>query len=817
MSSSAGRIGGFCAIAALSLGIAAAETKSNDLLLQIGGSEAPDPAIKLEKSTEWIQTPGFGNGLEFHGKGCCARVTQFPSDKIGEEATVSLFFKVAEFPPPRKNGDQWAGALFSNDYQWLGRVYSGRSAYGGMSNAKGELKGVFSTQKLEKNRWYHFAAVYSVRDKQFTLYLNGERGGVRTDGITPLCKLKPGRFVLGVDPDGCWFTGTIADFRLYNRALTPKEIRLLAKRTEVPFTAKPNFPETYGFVTDTFSGEPILPGSRIDEKYLSDTIAFTATPGEYEPATFVLRPVKDFPKTVFELSNLKGSDGHVIDRSALDLKIVKCWYQGPAAWRNEAPGKSPAILVPELMLNDDDLVRVDEEKELNFLRYGQGSTAKYVNVSTLDDNNNFYQKAMTVKDHPIYDAKTLQPIHLKAGRNQQFHLTLHVPQNAVPGNYTGTLTAKSGSRTVAEFRMKVNVLPFSLPEPRTYYDLNRPYYTSIYYNTNLVDDDRAGITSYYRNADQIRAELADLIAHGILYPTNFQLNASHKDPKTHERMFREMLRLRKEAGLPNKPMYLISNPKINMAYLTTRPEDLKKLTERANFYLGIVEKELGHRDVYFYGLDEAKGEKLREGIPFFEAIRKSGAKTFNSGYMAKTISPGNFAIVGDVLDLLICCDVSDPEEAARWHSKGHEIWSYSYPQSSNENPLPFRRNFGYVIYKCNYDGVATFCYYLGFGHPWNDFDSTIQRDMNFAYPTADGVVDTVAFDGVREGFDDVRYATLMFQEAREAMPSGNSERITAAKEAGDYFRNQNVYLARPADVRAGIIDRILKLRKLAGK
>ena len=441
----------------------------------------------------------------------------------------------------------------------------------------------------------------------------------------------------------------------------------------------------------------------------------------------------------------------------------------------------------------------------------------YENVSTLDDNNNFFQKTMTVREYPIYDAKELQPIDLQAGRNQQFHVLLHVPENVASGEYAGRIVARSGERTLAEFCVRVRVLPFTLPEPRTNHDLEKPYFTSIYYNSALVDDERAGITSYYRNAEQIRVELANLVAHGVLYPTNFQLNSPEKRPAIADVAFRKMLWLRREAGMPNRPLHLVSNPKINMKDLTTSEADLARLTAKATEWLDVVEQELGHREVYFYGLDEAKGETLREGIPFFQAIRKSGAKTFNSGYTAKILPPGNFAVVGDVLDLLICCAETDSEEAAKWHSKGHEIWSYAYPQSGNENPLPFRRNFGYVIYRCNYDGVCTFCYYLGFGHPWNDFDSTIQRDMNFVYPTADGVVDTVAFEGVREGFDDVRYATLMRLEAREATRSGTPQRMAAALEAEADFRACNVYLDSPAKTRSVVIGHILHLRKLAGK
>jgi len=46
---------------------------------------------------------------------------------------------------------------------------------------------------------------------------------------------------------------------------------------------------------------------------------------------------------------------------------------------------------------------------------------------------------------------------------------------------------------------------------------------------------------------------------------------------------------------------------------------------------------------------------------------------------------------------------------------------------------------------------------------WNDFDSKdyfygiAYRDFVFAYPTSNGVIDTIQWEGWREGVDDTRY------------------------------------------------------------
>jgi hypothetical protein len=50
------------------------------------------------------------------------------------------------------------------------------------------------------------------------------------------------------------------------------------------------------------------------------------------------------------------------------------------------------------------------------------------------------------------------------------------------------------------------------------------------------------------------------------------------------------------------------------------------------------------------------------------------------------------------------------------------------------------------------------------GSLWNDFDDVQLRDHVFAYPTSNGVIDTVQWEGWRDGVDDTRFlATAMKQ------------------------------------------------------
>ena len=202
---------------------------SKDLIWQMGGSAPIDASIKLYKHAKWVAIPGLGTGLEFFGDGSWARVPNFPANKIGDEVTISFFFKCHDLIPQDKK--KTCGAIFSYKYQWLGRVYKTGKIYGGLRNKKGKLKGIFSAIKIKPETWHHLALVWSSKKNNFSAYLDGIRVGVRRDKISPLKKLSGYKFAFGKDPDGSFFNGVIADFRIYNRPLHLDKVKKLASST----------------------------------------------------------------------------------------------------------------------------------------------------------------------------------------------------------------------------------------------------------------------------------------------------------------------------------------------------------------------------------------------------------------------------------------------------------------------------------------------------------------------------------------------------------------------------------------------------------
>ncbi len=91
-----------------------------------------------------------------------------------------------------------------------------------------------------------------------------------------------------------------------------------------------------------------------------------------------------------------------------------------------------------------------------------------------------------------------------------------------------------------------------------------------------------------------------------------------------------------------------------------------------------------------------------------------------------------------------------------------------------------------------------FAYQYRYGDSiWNDYDSPSYRDHVFAYPTTNGVIDTIQWEGFREGVDDTRYAASLIKKEG----STTSARILVSE---GLSRNENM-----TTLRKRVVDRIL--------
>ena len=507
-------------------------------------------------------------------------------------------------------------------------------------------------------------------------------------------------------------------------------------------TNKRALPDCFPDVPGTAGGQLSLAGCR----------------GEYESASFAVYARRNLKNLRIEISDLRFGN-HILPKASFESWGVKCWYQ---AGRDVMFHDGVKRLVPELLLKDDALVQVDAEQETNAVRStaADGST-RYLPASVKDP------KALD-ELRPI-DALTLQPVTVPEKTLKQFWLTLHIPQAAAPGKYIGSLRLVAQGITPVDVPIQVTVHAFELAQPKMMY--------SIYYPGKLDSKNQphGTIAAHYKSEEQYLAELRDMLAHGVRYPNLWQTHASGFVPRA--------LQLRKEAGLPNDALFINSPPGAPASAAGT-VNGWRELT--ADF---------GYKDLYLYGLDEAHGTRLRIQKPSWENVQKAGGKVYASAWKEDP-----FEVMGGRLNVLVWSGGLQPEKAKRWHTVGSKIFSYSNPQVGVEEPLLYRYNFGLALWKADYDGAMDFAYQYAYGHIWNDFDSERFRDHCFAYPTVNGVVGTIQWEGFREGVDDVRYITTLERVIKKA---GKTPPAREAQQWLDDLRAKNAlqkgsWKARPA-------------------
>ena len=142
----------------------------------------------------------------------------------------------------------------------------------------------------------------------------------------------------------------------------PVEARVAADFTGIPH------PDAFvHYAVPAMSALQRLPDVYPEDGIPGGTVRIVAAKDEYEPGSFLIYPLRDLGKTQLTLTTFKTADGQVFPADDLDLKVVKVWYQNGNAWYSYF-GDTGFKLVPELLLHDEDLIRVDEAKKANYAR-----------------------------------------------------------------------------------------------------------------------------------------------------------------------------------------------------------------------------------------------------------------------------------------------------------------------------------------------------------------------------------------------------------------------------------------------------------------
>ena len=350
---------------------------------------------------------------------------------------------------------------------------------------------------------------------------------------------------------------------------------------------------------------------------------------------------------------------------------------------------------------------------------------------------------------------------IAAGENKQFWVLVRIPEIAASGTYTGIIYLSNESGELERIWLQLDVLPFTLSPPMLEYAL-------FYIGESSTVYPDGSISHQFKSDRQMQVEFQNMLDHGIY---NVSLGGYGHDIRDWYNLGK-LLKTKNVVGMRNRPLYYNFLGDDNYAGgLNWRTTDLREREAIRQATRDVINfaKQYGVTDVYAYGLDEKYDQdEILEYKPNFRAVHEAGGKV----YIAGLESLGNyFNLLGDSIDMINNTGVPDAEVAALWHSVGVRVFCYGNPQVGMEKPETYRRNYGLLLWQRDYDGTMNCAYQSGMADIWNDFDG-VYKDHVFAYPTVNGVVDTIQWEGWREGVSDVSYLTTLLNKIEVAKVQG---------------------------------------------
>ena len=554
---------------------------------------------------------------------------------------------------------------------------------------------------------------------------------------------------------------------------------------------------------DPLSQEMFLPYHYPEDGELSGRIRVAAARGEYETASVLVWALRPTKGVSIRISDLKCGD-KVIPASDVDIKIVKRVYQTGGAWQTYHRDPRLRILTPNLLVNDDAIFKVDELRCRNYMRLSYPEGTVYADISDPDAPVQYLTRHV-----PLLDAPKLLPLDIdEAGRNQQWILVFHAPKDATPGIYKGRLDLTIGDRAQEGWlNVSFRILPIDLPDqPSSYDNLGQVFFSDVnHFRQPLCVSHEAKLAS-------ARDVLANAKAHNVNH-----LNGIWSSPS----MAKEAL----AAGFI--PDYIFEAgmrwDKINdwRSYFKNTPAE--KLTlEQKKEGMRLAERAFKRRQDFLKSINP-------DGIPVSIFLSESGSyyriadEQREKGEIAHDLghivfahgSNANREFGLDVQDLQSDAGNPSRERAENWHAVGSAVISYCYPFPSSENPQMYRRWNGFERYKTyRYDGNMLHGFATGTYDEFRDDPGGDGNYRNFciAYKRRNGHIYTLAWEGWREAYDDLRYATKLKQLCTPLLYAKDLGLRTEARKALGWLDRQDGSYTDLNALRRGLIDRILAIQ-----
>ncbi|RLE79177.1 MAG: hypothetical protein DRJ51_08260, partial [Thermoprotei archaeon] len=174
---------------------------------------------------KWVSTP-YGRGLEFDGVDDYVEVPDSDSLHLAGELTLEFLVKFKSMPSLQILATKSYNYEFDAGMRWNGRLT--------FTHGDGSWETIADSAdtSITAGNWYHIVYVRCITPKEIRYYVNGRFISASSYTKDVVASTNPVQIGYRAFESRYPVDGTIALVRIYNRALTPEEVRLLYEQAK---------------------------------------------------------------------------------------------------------------------------------------------------------------------------------------------------------------------------------------------------------------------------------------------------------------------------------------------------------------------------------------------------------------------------------------------------------------------------------------------------------------------------------------------------------------------------------------------------------
>lgn len=367
-------------------------------------------------------------------------------------------------------------------------------------------------------------------------------------------------------------------------------------------------------------------------------------------------------------------------------------------------------------------------------------------------------------------------LELTAGENSRFWFTVHIPENAPSGTFTGNVTFECSGGKV-EVPVQLRILPFKLRE-----DPGKIF--GIYYRHPLDKISGADEVSaeYFRNKADM--EHADMVAHGtrnVTLSSGGQAADAQGNFNFNWDLLAEKLALWEKYGFKGPivmsiPTGLVYRKYMNEIYgshllnIKTPPRAFGLELTAMVKAIETERKKRGWPEFLYYPYDEPGRDSvaIKFMVTVLKACKAAGVRTYSTANpTTKQFQPFRPYVN------IWCCQPYNPDREtviADMKSNKNEYWCYPNHVAGENDHTPVtgaRMTYGYGFWRSGFVALIPWIYSASTGDPFNYLDGRTMDFFNRSEPDGTPIPCTL-WEGYREGYDDYRYIYTLEQMIAEA-------------------------------------------------